>query len=154
MILEGTHPLAGRPEAVWPFLLDPEVIGSAMPGTEALVREAPDRYRGRMRVTVGPITAAQFDLQVRVLEQEPPRRLVLGIDANGRFGFTRGTARLELEPSSEGTAMRYLAELSVGGKIASVGQRLLDVVSRAMLRSGLAALGRELDRRLAGETGG
>jgi carbon monoxide dehydrogenase subunit G len=153
MILQGTHLLSGTPEAVWPFLLDAEVIGSAMPGTEELVREAPERYRGRMRVTIGPITAAQFDLEIRVLEQEPPRRLVLGIDAKGRFGFSRGAARVELAPAVGGTAMHYHADLAIGGKIASVGQRLLDVVGRAMLRSGLAALARELERRLVGEAG-
>jgi carbon monoxide dehydrogenase subunit G len=49
--------------------------------------------------------------------------------------------------------MNYNADLQVGGKIAAVGQRLLDVVSRAMLRTGLEALGKEVEDRLRGVGG-
>jgi carbon monoxide dehydrogenase subunit G len=150
MILEGTHDLPGPPDAVWPLLLDPAVIAKAMPGTKELVRTAPDRFRGRMQVTVGPITAAEFDLEVGVAQQVPPETLVMAIDAKGRFGFARGTARVELTAIGPGTRMAYRADLQVGGKIASVGQRLIDVVGRTLLRSGLQALGRELEERLGG----
>lgn len=148
MIVEGTSTLAGRPDAVWDLLFDPDVIAKAMPGTKELTRTAPDRYRGRMEVGVGPITAAEFAVDIGVAEQERPRRFVMRIDATGRFGFTQGRAEVVLEPEGEGTRMAYRADLRVGGKIASVGQRLLDVVSRALLKAGLEALQQELGRRL------
>ncbi len=149
MIVEGTHVFAGRPEAVWDLLLDPTVIAKAMPGTRELVREGPDRYRGRMQISIGPITAAEFALLITLADLDPPRRFVMHVDGTGRFGFTRGAAEVTLAPEGEGTAMGYRADLQVGGKIAGVGQRLLDMVSRAMLRSGLDALGAELSARLA-----
>jgi len=148
MILEGTHTFNGRPETIWPLLLDAEVIAKAMPGAKELVRTAPDRYHGRMVVTVGPITAAEFDLDVGIAEQDPPRRLVMTVDSKGRFGFAQGKARVELEAQDGGTRMGYQAELQVGGKIGSVGQRLLDVVGRVLMRKGLEALGEEVERRL------
>jgi len=148
MIVKGEHGFSGRPELVWELLLDPEVIAKAMPGTRELTLTAPNRYEGRMVVTIGPVTAAEFALVILLEELAPPRRFVMQVDGNGRFGFTRGTARVELAPDDGGTRMLYEADLHVGGKIAAVGQRLLDVVSRTLLRAGLAALGKELEHRL------
>ena len=148
MIVEGRHSFAAAPETVWPLLLDPDVIGRAMPGARELVETEPGTYRGRLVVTVGPITAAEFGLVIRIENPEPPRRFDMGVDANGKFGFTRGLAQVSLESENAGTLMAYRAELQVGGKIASVGQRLLDMVSRTMLKSGLDSLGKEVERRL------
>ncbi len=113
MIVEGTHVFAGRPEAVWDLLLDPTVIAKAMPGTRELVREGPDRYRGRMQISIGPITAAEFALQITLADLDPPRRFVMHVDGTGRFGFTRGAAEVTLAPEGEGTAMGYRADLQV-----------------------------------------
>ena len=57
---------------------------------------------------------------------------------------------MTLASEGTGTSMRYQADLVVGGKIAAVGQRLLDSVSKMMLRQGLDAMTRELEHRLAG----
>ena len=150
MIVEGTYPFPATPAVIWELLMDPEVLAKAMPGTKQLVRAAPDRYEGIMRVGIGPITAAEFDLTITLTEQEPPRRYAMEIDGKGRFGFTRGMAKVELTPDGTGTVMHYSADLQVGGKIAAVGQRLLDSVSKMMTRQGLEALNRELIARLGG----
>jgi carbon monoxide dehydrogenase subunit G len=79
----------------------------------------------------------------------------MAIDGTGRFGFTRGTARVELAPEEggAGTVMRYQADLQVGGKIAALGQRLLDSVSKLLVRQGLEALQREVGNRLGARPG-
>jgi carbon monoxide dehydrogenase subunit G len=151
MIVEGIYPLPGTPAVIWDLLMDPEVLAKAMPGTKELVRAAPDRYEGVMRVGIGPITAAEFALTITLLELQPPLSYSMQIEGAGRFGFTRGTARVELAPNGAGTVMHYSAELQVGGKIAAVGQRLLDSVSKLLTRQGLEALNRELTARLGGE---
>jgi carbon monoxide dehydrogenase subunit G len=153
MILDGSHRFGAPPEVIWELLLDPAVLAKVMPGTRDLARDGPDHYQGRIAVTIGPITAAEFSLAITLSEMQPPRSYTMAIDATGKFGFTRGRARVGLEPEAGGTRMEYHAELQVGGKIASVGQRLLDVVSRTMLKAGLEALGKEVDRRLAGGPG-
>jgi carbon monoxide dehydrogenase subunit G len=101
-----------------------------------------------MRVGIGPITAAEFDLSITLADVQKPASYTMLLDGKGRFGFTRGTARVELQPDSAGTVMRYRADLTVGGKIAALGQRLLDSVSRLLTRQGLEALNRELTQRL------
>ncbi len=150
MIVEGTYAFGATREALWELLMDPSVIAKTMPGTKRLERVSPERYEGLMHVGVGPITAAEFQLVVTIAEAVRPERYTMLVDAKGRFGFTRGTAHVELVPDGDLTAMRYRAELEVGGKIAGVGQRVLDGVSKLMSRLGLEALSREVERRLRG----
>ena len=45
--------------------------------------------------------------------------------------------------------MKYRADLQVGGKVAGVGQRLLDSVGKAMARQGLESVNSALNARLA-----
>ena len=149
MILEGTYRFAAEAAAVFPLLLDPEVLKAALPGVETFARTDAHRYEGTMRVGVGAIAAAEFQVVVTLTDVEPPRHYVMHIDGKGRFGFTRGTADVALSPDEGGCEMRYRADVQVGGMIAGVGQRLLDSVSKQMARQCLEALSREIERRLA-----
>ena len=45
--------------------------------------------------------------------------------------------------------MKYRADLQVGGRVASVGQRLLDSVGKAMSKQGLEAVSRSLAEGMA-----
>lgn len=149
MILEGTYRFAADPAVVFPLLLDPDVLKVSLPGVQTFTRTEPDRYEGTMRIGVGAIAAAEFQVLVTLSEVDPPRRFVMQIDAKGGFGFTRGPAEVALSPDDGGCTMRYRAEVQVGGMIAGVGQRLLDSVSRQMARQSLDAVSREIERRLA-----
>ncbi|HEX7024473.1 MAG TPA: carbon monoxide dehydrogenase subunit G [Gemmatimonadales bacterium] len=150
MIVEGTHVFPGPREVVWSLLLDPEILAKTMPGTAAIVKVSEDRYEGSMAMGIGPITAAVFDVAIAITDRVEPEGYTMQIDGKGKFGFTRGKAVVRLAPEGPGTTMNYQADLVVGGKIAAVGQRLLDSVSKLMLRQGLDAMTRELERRLAG----
>ena len=152
MIVEGTHFFPGPREVVWALLLDPDVLAKTMPGTASIVRVADDRYEGTMAMGIGPITAAVFDVVITMTDQVAPEHYTMQIEGRGKFGFTRGKASVTLASEGTGTSMRYQADLVVGGKIAAVGQRLLDSVSKMMLRQGLDAMTRELEHRLAGGT--
>jgi carbon monoxide dehydrogenase subunit G len=149
MILDGTYRFAAAPDVVFPLLLDPEVLKASLPGVQTLTRTEEHRYEGTMRVGVGAIAAADFQMVVALTEVDPPRRYVMQIEGKGRFGFTRGTAEVALSPDDGGGCeMRYRADVQVGGTIAGVGQRLLDSVSRQMARQSLEAVSREIERRL------
>jgi len=150
MIVEGTHFFPGPRDVVWALLLDPDVLGKTMPGTASIARVSDESYEGTMAMGIGPITAAVFDVVITMTDRVEPEHYTMQIEGRGKFGFTRGKAAVTLAAEGAGTAMRYEADLVVGGKIAAVGQRLLDSVSKLMLRQGLEAMTRELERRLAG----
>lgn len=149
MIVEGTYTFPGPREVVWNLLLDPEVLAMTMPGATSITRVSDTRYEGKMGVGIGPITAAEFDVVITMADKVEPASYSMQIEGRGRFGFTRGSAAVKLTADGASTIMHYQADLMVGGKIAAVGQRLLDSVSRMMLKQGLEAMSAELDRRLA-----
>lgn len=148
MNLNGTFTFNGPRDKVWDLLQDPTALAAALPGTERLTLAAPDRYEGVMKVSIGPVTAAKFDVTVTLADKIPPRRFSMHIDAKGSVGFSRGTATLELEeqPGAPGamTLMQYSSSVQVGGRIAGVGQRLIESVARMMMRQTLEALARQL----------
>ena len=149
MILSGSYEFNAPRQRVWELLQDPAVLAKALPGTERLVLASEDRFEGVMKVSVGPVTAAKFDVSVTLTEKDPPRRFVMQIDGKGGVGYTRGSATIELdEPSPTQTLLRYDSNMQVGGKIAAVGQRLLEQVGKMMSQKALEALQRELQARL------
>ena len=103
-----------------------------------------------MQVALGPITAAKFSVKIQLKDKVVPERYTMEVDGRGPVGYTRGTAHIELaEQDPNSTRMTYRADLQIGGKVAAVGQRLLDSVSKMMTRKGLEALNEELQSRLA-----
>lgn len=151
MRIEGEHDFDAPREAVWEALLDPDVLSKALPGTERLEEVGEGLYRGRMRVAVGPVTAGGYDVTVRIVDPVRPERYGMEIDGRGALGFARGQARVELTEAAPGrTRMRYASDLQIGGKVAGIGQRLIDNVARTMAARGLDALGQEIRARLEG----
>ena len=149
MNLTGTFAFNGPRQKVWDLLQDPDVLAKALPGTERLTRAGPDRYEGVMKVSIGPMTAAKFDVTVTLGDKVPPERFTMQIDGKGGVGFAHGNASVELREQGEnGTEMQYASEVQIGGRIASVGQRLIESVSRMMMRQALEALDRELRSRI------
>ena len=90
MILSGTFTFNGPRQKVWDLLQDPGVLAKALPGTERLTMSGPDRYEGVMKVSIGPMTAAKFDVTVTLADKQPPERFTLQIDGKGGVGFARG----------------------------------------------------------------
>ncbi|MBB4636368.1 CoxG family protein [Longimicrobium terrae] len=149
MIVDGEHTFSGPRETVWGLLQDPEVLAKAMPGARQLTLTEDGAYKGVIRIGVGPVTAAEWSLNVKLSDVVHPQSYVMNVESKGALGFTRGSATVNLDEVDEGTRMRYHADLAVGGKVAGVGQRLLDQVAKMLTRQGLDALNKELEARLA-----
>ena len=150
MTLDGTFTFGGPRALVWDLLQDPAVLAKVLPGTERLELTGPDQFRGVMKVSVGPVTAARFDVSVALTDKVAPDRFGLQIDGKGAVGHTRGTAKIELsEATADTTLMQYTSDVQIGGKIAALGQRLIESVGRKMMKEALDALELELRARLA-----
>ena len=149
MVLTGTFTFNGPRTAVWDLLQDPAVLAKALPGTKSLTKTAEDRYQGVMKVSVGPMTAAEFAVNVELTDKVAPETFSMHIDGKGAVGFTKGTATIALrEEPGPVTVMQYSSDVQIGGKIAAVGQRLLESVGKMMTRQALESLNKELLKRL------
>jgi carbon monoxide dehydrogenase subunit G len=149
MILSGTYTFDGPRARVWEILQDPAVLAKALPGTKTLTQVGEDRYQGVMKVSVGPVNAAEFAMTVELKDKVAPEKFAMVIDGKGNVGFTKGTATIQLdEQPGPVTVMTYSSDVQVGGRIAAVGQRLLESVGKMMTRQALEALNKELRSRL------
>jgi len=149
MILDGEFTFRARRQSVWMLLQDPDVLVKAMPGAQRLVQTGDGTYEGHIRIGVGPVTAASWTLTVALHDRQEPASYGMKVESKGPLGFTRGSASVELLDEPAGTRMKYRADMQIGGKVAGIGQRLLDQVARMLTRQGLEALSREMELRLS-----
>ena len=92
---------------------------------------------------------AEFAINVELKDKVVPETFAMLIDGKGAVGFTRGTATIALdEQPGPVTVMTYTSDVQIGGKIAAVGQRLLESVGKMMTKQALEALNKELKARL------
>lgn len=144
MIIESDFRFNASRQRVYEGLQDPQILARALPGTERLEMVEDGRYEGEMVVSVGPVTAARFEMSVELVDLVEPESFSMLVGGKGKVGFVEGRADVQLEDHGEECVMVYRAELGVGGKVASVGQRLLDSVGKAMSVRGLKAVDRML----------
>jgi carbon monoxide dehydrogenase subunit G len=150
MNLAGTYTFKGPRDEVFTLLQDPDVLATALPGTKTLTKTGDDHYEGVMKVSIGPMTAAEFAVQVDLRDKLPPQKFSMLIDGKGGVGFATGMATIVLEEQPGPiTVMNYTSDLQIGGRIAAVGQRLLDSVGKTMTRQALDNLSRALESRLS-----
>jgi len=149
MILDGEFTFRAPRSSVWTLLQDPDVLVKAMPGAQRLVATGDGTYEGHIRIGVGPVTSASWTLTVALHDRQEPASYGMKVESKGPLGFTRGSASVELLDEPAGTRMKYRADMQIGGKVAGIGQRLLDQVARMLTKQGLEALSREMELRLS-----
>lgn len=147
MKLEGTYTFEAPREVVWEALLDPNVLASVMPGCEKLERVGENEYKGALKIRVGPVQGA-FEGLVNLSDINIPESYRMQVDGKGAPGFMKGVGEVRLEDQGASTLMHYSGEAQVGGRIASVGQRLLDSSAKALTRQSLDGLHEQIKARL------
>jgi hypothetical protein len=147
--IDGEYLFNGPREEVWKILQDPEILATALPGTKSLEKIGENEFTGEMNVRVGPVSGL-FSGHLEISNEVPPSNLTLTVDGRGSPGFINGSGDVILDDKGDGTTlMNYDGELQIGGKLASVGQRLLESASKSMIRQGLEALDMALQARVA-----
>lgn len=147
MKLEGDYRFEASVQEVWDALFDPVILAAVMPGCEKL--ELVDgHYVGEIKIKVGPVQG-KFTGKVELLDKDEPRSYRMIVDGRGAPGFVKANASVALEAEGDGTRIRYDADAQVGGKLASVGQRLLEASSRAIVAQSLDGLHANIKLRAA-----
>ncbi len=151
MKLEGDFFFQAPVEEVWQALFDPVVLAAVMPGCEKLDRVG-DQYQGDLNIKVGPIQG-KFGGKVDLTNVDEPKSYKMIVEGRGAPGFVKATAAVKLEREGEGTRLRYDVDAQVGGKIASVGQRLVEAAARAISKESLEGLNENVLIRAARDEG-
>jgi uncharacterized protein len=152
--IEGEYLFNGKKEDVWEIVHDPEILATALPGTKSLKEIKENEYEGEMNIRVGPVGGLFFGKLV-ISNEIPPNSCTLTVDGRGSSGFANGTGNVNLIEQDDGkTVLKYDGEVQIGGKLAGVGQRMLDTASKSIIRQGLEALDSALQARVVAKSEG
>lgn len=151
MDLNGEYSFEAPRQAVWDALQNPEVIAQIMPGTEKLEEIGPGEFQGVLKLKVGPVQG-RFNGKVHMTDLDEPQSFKMQVDGKGPVGFMKGTGAVRLEENGSQTVMTYEGKAQVGGRIASVGQRLMDASAKSITRQSLDSLRQYLEATVAVET--
>ena len=126
MDFTGRYVIPAPADAVWAALNDPEILKHCIPGCEELEKTSPAEFVALATLKIGPVKA-KFRGKVTLSDLDPPYRCRLtGEGQGGVAGFAKGEAEVVLAESDDGTVLTYTAKATVGGKLAQIGQRLID----------------------------
>lgn len=151
MKLQGTYTFDAPRERVWRALLDPAVLARTLPGCEKLERVGENSYLGVLNVQVGPVKG-QFQGTLVLTDVRPLEGYHMKLDGKGPAGFMNGEGDLRLTEAGSATELAYDIDSQVGGRVAAVGQRLLESSSKSVARQGLEGLAREISAMGESET--
>jgi 2-furoyl-CoA dehydrogenase large subunit len=139
----GSATVDTAPEQVWTMLLDPVTLQSVIPGCRRVDRVSDTHFRADVTLGIGPVTG-RYRADVTLSDLDPPHAVTLRGRAEGALGFGSAEGRITLEPDDKGgTRLRYAYEAAIGGKVASIGGRLLDGATRVIIGQFFAALARK-----------
>ena len=131
MKIEGQARIALPAARVFEALLDPAVLRASTPGLVRLEETSPGHFEATLEVKLPAITG-RFEGSVDVAEREPPARAKLRLRGKGAPGFVDGAAEFSLAEEGGATLVRYAADVTVGGNVARLGQRMLSGVAKEL----------------------
>jgi 2-furoyl-CoA dehydrogenase large subunit len=136
---EGSAKVAAPPEAIWAMLLDPATLQAVIPGCHGVEKISDTHFRADVTIGIGPVKG-RYRAEVKLSDLDAPRAVTLGGFAEGALGFGDGEGRITLTPENAGTLVHYAYDAAIGGKVASIGGRLLDGAARVIIGQFFASL--------------
>ncbi len=145
MRFSGSTEVAAPRDRAWAFIVDPRQVGSCGPGVEAVEVVDATHVRARARVGVGVISA-RFEADLELVEASAPDRAVIRAIGRAPGSSVDATGEMRLEGPPEGpTTMRWSANVTIGGTIASVGARLVEGTAHRLIRQTFDCLRAKLE---------
>lgn len=145
MNMTGEYILPADKETVWKALNDPEVLKASIPGCETFEKKGETEYEAVATNRVGPVKA-RFKGNVQLTDLDPPNGYRITGEGNGGVaGFAKGGATVSLSEVEEGTKLSYEVEAQIGGKLAQIGQRLVNGAAKKMADQFFANFAKQLD---------
>jgi carbon monoxide dehydrogenase subunit G len=149
MDMQGSRALAITQQQAWDALNNPAVLKTCIPGCDKVESTGPNQYAVGVAVKIGPV-AAKFSGKITLSDINPPNSYTITFDGQGgAAGFGKGNSQVSLAPSQEGSGcvLSYTVHASVGGKIAQLGQRLIDGVAKSMAEDFFKRFDDEMQRQ-------
>ena len=132
MELKGEFRIPASRAVVWAGLNDLDVLKKCIPGCQEIEKTSDTEFTAKVVLKVGPVKAP-FKGKVTLSDLDPPNGYkIVGEGQGAAAGFARGEATIRLAEDGGATVLSYEAHATVGGKLAQVGQRLLDATAHKL----------------------
>ena len=132
MTMTGEVQLSATREVVWAKLNDADVLRVCIPGCEELNKLSDTEFQAVAVTKIGPVKA-RFKGKVQLSDLNPPNGYrISGEGEGGVVGFAKGGATVSLTEKDGGTLLTYNVEAHIGGKLAQLGQRLINGAAKKL----------------------
>tara|TARA_B100000700_G_scaffold94932_1_gene107008 strand:+ start:134 stop:706 length:573 start_codon:yes stop_codon:yes gene_type:complete len=131
MKLSGSYQINLGKEKVWKALNDPDILKQSIPGCDEFIKNSDTNFSAKATNKIGPFNAT-FSGEIELQNLKPPHSYKITGSGNSPVGFAQGEADVKLETNNGGTKLIYSVDAQVGGKIAQVGSRLIDMTAKKM----------------------
>mgnify|MGYP001163987057 FL=1 len=132
MEMKGEKIIFTSKQKVWEALNDPDQLLKAIPGAQSVEKIDDENLTATVKTKIGPISA-KFNGKIKLSDIDPPNSYKLtGEGTGGAAGFAKGQAEVQLSDHEDGTKLSYSVNASVGGKLAQIGQRLIDTAANKL----------------------
>ncbi len=132
MDMQASRSLAITQQQAWEALNDPAILKACIPGCDKLESTGENQFVVGMALKIGPVSA-KFSGKIQLADLNPPASYTLSFEGQGGVaGFGKGTASVTLVPIESGCELQYTVHAQVGGKIAQLGQRLIDGAAKSL----------------------
>lgn len=134
--LDKRYPVQASVEQAWAVLSDIRAVAACMPGAQITEQIDDTHYKGTVKTKIGP-ASMQFNGDIEVLGLDAATRslqmLGKGADRGGSSASMKLSATVEAGENPGSAVLVGQATVTVSGKLAQFGSRLLVPVSDAML---------------------
>jgi uncharacterized protein len=130
--MKGEIALPAPPTDVWAKLNDPDVLAKCIPGCQSVERVRENVFTAVTKIKIGPVSAT-FRGTVELTDIIPAKSCrIIGSGDGGLAGFAKGGAFATLTETPEGCLLAYEVEVTIGGKLAQLGARMIDGVAKKL----------------------
>ena len=131
MKLSGSYKLNVKKEIVWQALNDENILIQCIPGCESFEKESTTSFKATATNQIGPMNAT-FSGVITLSNIKENQSYTLSGEGQSSIGFANGSADVSLVEENEITTLIYEVNITVGGKVAQLGSRLIDGVAKKM----------------------
>ena len=130
-------------ENLWEVLRDPSALAVILPMAMNMKQLAENRYRGDLFFRVGSV-AGTFNGTIELSHLQPPTSYEIEVQGSSPVGQVNIKGRMRLESQDNQTTMLYEGNIMFGGRMASVGSRLLDLAIQSTIQQSFKTLNQYL----------
>jgi hypothetical protein len=134
-------------DLVWEHLIDPEKIMDCVPGVTIDEKVGDNHYKGKVGMKFGPM-GVKYDADIHYNEIDKANRKIIitgeGVDSKGNGNAEMMMTIDLIERAEGGVKLDAIMDVTVNGKIAQFGSRLITTVSNQLFKQFVSNLSKKL----------